>query len=87
MRVSVALLGGITILFVGFYALNEGASQAHDPAVTNGTNESAAVYNTSVGIFDALGQAAGPGIIWAGVAAFILVALGFLVLANPGGGR
>lgn len=87
MRVSVAIFGGVTILLVGFFAMNEAANQAYDPAVVNGTNESAAVYNTSVSIFDALGQAAGPGVVWAGAAAFVLVALGLLVAVYAGGGR
>jgi hypothetical protein len=85
MRATVGILGGISVLFVGFYGLQEQASQTQDAAVTNGTNASASAYNTTSAVFDGLGQAAGPGIVWMGVAAVILVALGFLVVAGNSG--
>lgn len=85
MRVSVAILGGISILFVGFMAIAESASQSEDAAVTNGTNASEAAWNMADGVFGGLGQAAGPGIVWMGIAAIIIVCLGFLVYAGSSG--
>lgn len=87
MRVSVAILGGVTILLVGWYGISQAASQAYDTAVLNGSNESQVAYNVSEGVFEGLGQAAGPGIVWVGAAAFVVVALGLLVLVGRGGGR
>lgn len=87
MRTVVSILGGISILFVGFFALAEAASQSKEAAVTNGTNASEAAWNMSTDVFGGLGQAAGPGIVWMGIAAIILVFLGFLVYAGQSGGR
>lgn len=85
MRTSIALLGGISILFVGFQAIAEAAGNSKDVAYSAG-NGSAAAYNMSEGVFHGLGTAGG-SIVWMAVAAFILVACGLLVLAKPGGGR
>lgn len=85
MRTSVALLGGISILFVGFFAIAEGANQSRDSAVTNGTNASEAAWNMADGVFGGIGQAAGPGIVWMGIGAVILVFLGFLVYVGSSG--
>jgi hypothetical protein len=85
MRATVGILGGISVLFVGFYGLQEQASQTQDAAVTNGTNASASAYNTTTEVFGGLGQAAGPGVVWMGIAAVILIALGFLVVAGNSG--
>jgi hypothetical protein len=73
------------VLFVGFTALAEQAGQTEDAAVTNGTNASASAFNSTTEVFGGLGQAAGPGIVWMGIAAIILVALGFLVVAGSSG--
>lgn len=85
MRASVGILGGISMLFVGFYGLSEMASQTEDPAVTNGTNATGSAFNTTSEVLGGIGQAASPAIVWMGVAAFILVALGFLVAAGNSG--
>lgn len=85
MRTSVAALGGIVVLFVGFFGLQEAASQSKDAAVTNGTNSTSAAWNTSTEVFGGIGQAMGPGVVWMGIAAVILVALGFLVVAGNSG--
>lgn len=83
MRTSVAALGAITILFVGVTAISEAAQQAKPATSTDAANAS---YNLSVDVFTGIGQA-GIGIVWFGVAAVVLVALGLLVAGNPGGGR
>lgn len=85
MRASVGILGGITMLFVGFYGLSEASSQTRDVAVTNGTNASASAFNTTNEVIGGLGQVASPAVVWMGVAAFILVVLGFLVAAGNSG--
>jgi len=85
MRASIGILGGISILFIGFYGLSEQASQTRDAAVANGTNSSASAFNSTSAVFDGLGQAFAPGLVWMGVAAVILIALGFLLAAGNSG--
>lgn len=85
MRTSVASLGAIVMLLVGFIGLGELASDTESVAVTNGTNATADSFNMTTEVFGGLGQAASGGIVWMGVAAVILVALGFLVLAGSSG--
>jgi hypothetical protein len=87
MRSSIALLGGTVILFIGIIGIGRSADLAYDPAVTNGTNSSAAAYNMSQGVFEGIGTAAAPAVVWAGVAALVLLALGLLVSVSRGGGR
>lgn len=84
MRTSVGVLGGIVILFVGFHGLNRAASGVESTASATG-NETQAAFNTSQEVFGGIGQAAGPAIVWMGIAAFILVALGYLVVAGNSG--
>jgi hypothetical protein len=83
MRTSVATLGGITFLFVGFMALAESAGQTQSTAYGAGSGASSA-WNMTNQVFAGTGEAAAPAIVWAGVAAFILVALGFLYTATGG---
>lgn len=85
MRSTVAILGGISVLFVGFYGLSESAQQTKDVAVTNGTNATSSAYNATTGVFGGIGEAASGGIVWMGIAAIILVALGYLVVAGNSG--
>jgi hypothetical protein len=85
MRTSVGILGGITVLFVGFMALAESAGQTQSTAYGAGDSASSA-WNMTNQIFAGAGEAAAPAIVWMGVGAFILVALG-LLLAGAGGAR
>lgn len=85
MRSSVGVLGGITVLFVGVYGLSEAASQTRDPAVTNGTNSTASAWNSTTAVLDGVGQAFSPALVWMGVAAIVLIALGFLIAAGNSG--
>jgi len=87
MRATVAILTGISVLFVGVFALNDAAKDAYDPAVVNGTNETAAAYNTSQQVFNQMGQTGADAVVWMGVAAIILLSLGLLVGASRSGGR
>lgn len=85
MRTIVAVATGISILLLGVRAISQQAQQA-----APGANNSAAYnasYNTSVGVFEGISLAGGPGIVWFGVAAIVLVACGFLVVSSRGGGR
>lgn len=84
-RTSVAGLMAISVLFVGVFAISESAQQSEDTAM-NASNSSADAWNLSVDIFGGIGQA-GVGIVWFGIAAVILVALGFLIVAGQSGGR
>lgn len=86
MRTSLAVLGSATVLFIGYIGLNRQASAVYDASVTNGNSQTSAAYNVSVNVFNGLGTTAGPAVVWAGVAAFILVTLGVLYMA-VGGGR
>lgn len=83
MRTSVGILGGIIVLFVGFMALAESAGQTQSTAYGAGDSASSA-WNMTNQVFAGAGEAAAPAIVWAGVAAFILVALGFLYTATGG---
>jgi len=85
MRTTVSILAGISILVVGFFGLQAQATNVKDAAVANGTNASAEAYNMTSGIFEGIGQAASPGIVWFGIAAIVLVGLGFLVVAGNSG--
>jgi len=82
-RTSVASLLSITILFVGIFAVSESAQQHQ-----SGVNSTAAENASSMadGVFNGVFQA-GQGIVWFGVAAVVVVALGFLVAAGASGGR
>jgi len=84
MRSTTAILGSIVMLFIGFFGLSYAAENVQTQAVTNGTNQSAAAYNTTTAITDGLGQAFAPAVVWMGVAAIILIALGYLVFATSG---
>lgn len=80
-RTSVAGLMSITVLFVGLYAVSESAEQ-HQSGVNSSAAENAS--DMADGVFNGIFQA-GTGIVWFGVAAFVVVALGFLVYAGAGG--
>ena len=84
MRTSVATLGGISILFVGIFAIAQAAQNSQDAAYSAG-NGSAAAWNMSHDVFQGVGTAAGPGVVWMGIAAMILVFLGVLVAAGRSG--
>jgi len=86
MRATVGLLGAVAVLFVGWQALGQAAKSAEPVAVTNGTNESAAAYNMSTGIFEGLGQTFAPALGWVAPIAVVVIALGML-FALTGGGR
>ena len=84
MRASIALLGGTSILFVGIFAISN-AAQSSESTALSASNESANAYNATTGITEGITQAAGPGIVWMGVAAFIVIALGYLVVSSGRG--
>jgi len=72
------------MLFVGFIALSN-AAQDVEPTALNGTNASATAYNTTEGIINGLGQAMSPAVVFGGVGAFVVVVLGYLVVAGNSG--
>lgn len=83
-RASVAILGGISMLFVGFIAVSTAAQSSESNALSSGNN-SADAYNATEQVFNGLGQAMGPGVVWMGIAAIILISLGYLVVASNSG--
>ena len=84
MRTIIGAMGGIVFLVVGFFSLQSLATSTQEQAL-NASNQSAEAYNVSTDVFGGIGQAAGPGIVWFGIAAVILVALGFLVYSGSSG--
>lgn len=84
MRASVAILLAIVMMFVMLTALGTQAGLTEDAAVQNGTDESAEAYNMTTQLYNGTGQALGPALAIGGVAAVVLIALGYLVKA---GGR
>lgn len=85
MRTTIAALGGITVFFIGFFAISESAQQSQDAAL-NGSDAAGSAYNMSVEVFSGFGHA-GTGIVWFGVAAVVVVALALLVVAGRSGRR
>jgi len=83
-RASVAILGGISMLFVGFIAVSNAAQSSESNAMNSSQNAQDA-YNATEGVFNGLGQAMAPGVVWMGVAAFIMISLGYLYLASQSG--
>lgn len=79
-----AILGGISMLFVGVIAISNAAQSSEQNAMNSSQNAQDA-YNATEGVFNGLGQAMGPGIVWMGVAAFVLISLGYLVYAAQSG--
>lgn len=85
MRTIVAVGLAVVMLFIGIQALGLEAGNTQDAAVDNGTNESAAAWNMTTGIYSGLGQTYAPALVFMGIGAVVLVALGILV--SVGGGR
>lgn len=85
MRLVVAVLGTISILFVGFSAISESAQQA--PDASNRSATANASYELATGVHEGIGQAGGDVLAWGGVAAIVVVALALLVVAGASGGR
>jgi len=85
MRSSVAILLGIVIMVVGVFGISQAGQDVKDQAVTNGTNATQDAYNVSTEVFGGLSEAAAPGVIWFGVAAIVVIALGYLVVAGKSG--
>jgi len=78
MRTTVGLLGAISMLFVGVVAISQSATQAESEVTTTAETEA---YSVVEGVFSGLGFA-GDAIVWGGIAAVVLVALGVLVTAS-----
>lgn len=83
MRTTVGVGLGVVILFIGTIALSEGAQQSEATAMNSSSGAEA--WNVSTEVFNGIGQVAGPGVVWMGVAAIVLVSLGILVTAGRSG--
>lgn len=84
MRTSIAALGGITILFVGVFAIGTQAELVEGTAMNSSANGSSAAYNTSQTVFEGLTGAAGPGAAFGAAAAVVLVCVGIAFVAYGG---
>lgn len=82
MRASVAILGAVTFLFVGFTAISESAQQAEPSVSSTPANES---YQLGVDVFTGVGQAGGQMLVLGGIGAIVVISLGVLVVAGGGG--
>lgn len=84
MRTIVAVVMSTTFLFIGGYAISYQAQETQPTLNSTRANET---FNVSLDVFEGVTSAGGMGIVWFGVAAVLLVALGFLVVAAQSGGR
>lgn len=84
MRTTVAVLLAIPILVVGVTAIGTQASQSETPAYDAG-GDNATAYNLSSELFGEFTTTAGPGVVFMGIGALIVGALGVLVAAGKSG--
>lgn len=84
MRTVVAVVMLVSVLFVGVVAMSESAQQVEPEINTTAGNQS---YDVAHEVFSGTVQSGGVGVVWFGIAAVVLVALGWLVGASRGGGR
>lgn len=82
-RTSVASVISVSVLFAGVYAISESAQQ-HESGINSSSAQNAS--DMAEGVFSGASQA-GTGVVWFGVAAIVVVALGLLVVAGASGGR
>lgn len=85
MRVIGALLIIVAILALGFTAVSFQSQAVEGPAVDNGTNESAAAYNTTGGTMEIAGETLVNALLYGGLAAFTF--FGIVIFAKGFGGR
>lgn len=84
MRTTVGVLLGAVMMFVGIIALSENSQQVEDTALNN-SNASADALNVTNDVIGGVGQAGGQAIVWMGIGAIIVGALGVLVYAGRSG--
>lgn len=84
MRTTVAVTAAISVLFVGVWAIGQQASTVQPKLNSSAANAS---YDAATGVFETVGGPGGSGIVWFGVGAIVIAAMGFLVVASRGGGR
>lgn len=84
MRTIGGILIGTVMLFVGLFSLSY-QSQSVESTVNNSTSPNAdPAFETSNQLFQGLFDGLGTSIVWIGVAAIILVSLGFLAYSLGG---
>lgn len=84
MRASVGILLAIVVLFGGFIAISMAGQSVQDTAL-NDTNASGDAYNFTTQLYETTGEVVGPGLVWLGIAAIVLIAAGYLVYAAQSG--
>jgi hypothetical protein len=81
MRNSLVITASIVILFLGTYAIQLSRDE-NRPATS--TNSTANVTEIADGFFNGILVVAGPAVVYGGIGALVLTALGFLVRASGG---
>lgn len=87
MRSIGALLVVIAILALLIGGLQYQSDAVEDPAVANGTNESAEAYNLTNTVMDVTGNTAAMTLVWGSFVAFAFVAVGLIIAYGNVGGR
>ena len=85
MRALAGVLLAIVIVFVGIIAISTAAQESRDAAVINGTNASADAWNATTNVTEKVMEGGGQIVVYGGIGAAILVALGFLLSAGMSG--
>lgn len=84
MRSIAGVLIGIVMFFMGVFAWSY-QSQSVESTVNNSTNPNAGpAYNMTDGVLQGVSTVGSEAIVWGGIAAIILLSLGFLVRSFGG---
>jgi len=79
MRASVAIIGSIAMLFVGFFALSTEQELVKDTALNSSANGSSAAANATGEVVGGMANFGGESFVWAGMAVFLLICAGLLI--------
>lgn len=82
MRAIVAVLMCITVLGVGFVGISTMSDNAADSTTTPTQNESKALADN---LFEGVSQPMGIAIVWGGIGAVIMIAVGILAVSGRRG--
>lgn len=83
MRTIVAITATLSMIFVGLLAISEQAQEFSPDANTSDATNS--TYDLSRDLFEGVFNVGGEGMVWFGVGAIVIVAMGLLVAAGSGG--
>lgn len=83
-RSSLGVFGAIAVFFVGLFAVAVTAQNSQQTALNSTANQSSEVFNASREVFELAGVG-GQSLAWAGIAAFVLIAIGLWITVYRGG--